>query len=107
MFNFPSNGGLPGFRVGRPDDLPGFNINQDGSVGRFADGPSNAPDDNALQTTALRTGFGSAGTIASEPSGVISVKLYLGWRHVELYDAARKDPSPGAGTCGISGYRSR
>ena len=26
MFNFPSNGGLPGFRVGRPDDVPGFNI---------------------------------------------------------------------------------
>ena len=71
MFNFPSNGGLPGFRVGRPDDVPGFNMNQDGSVGRFAGGPSNAPGDNALQTTALRTGFGSAGTIAPEPSGVV------------------------------------
>ncbi len=32
MFNFPSNDGLPGFRVGRPDDLPGFNINLDGSA---------------------------------------------------------------------------
>jgi len=71
MFNFPSNGGLPGFRVGRPDDVPGFNMNQDGSVGRFAGGPSNDPGDNALQTTALRTGFGSAGTIAPEPSGVV------------------------------------
>ena len=71
MFNFPSNGGLPGFRVGRPDDVPGFNMNQDGSVGRFAGGPSNAPGDNALQTTALRTGFGSAGTIAPELSGVV------------------------------------
>ncbi len=73
MFNFPSNAGLPGFRVGRPDDPPGFRMNQDGSVGRFAGAPSTAPDDNALQTTGLLTGFGSAATVASEPSGVIPV----------------------------------
>jgi len=73
MFNFPSNAGLPGFRVGRPDDPPGFRMNQDGSVRRFADAPSNAPDDNAPQTTGLSTGFGSAGTAASEPSGVVPV----------------------------------
>ena len=73
MFNFPSSGGVPGFRVARPDDVPGFNMNQDGSVGRFADGPGNAPGDSALQTTALRTGFGSAGAIAPESSGVVPV----------------------------------
>src|SRR5580704_18046379 len=62
MFNFPSSA-----------DLPGFRMNRDGSVRRFADAPGNAPDDNVLQTTALRTGFGSAGTDPSEPPAVVPV----------------------------------
>ena len=70
MFNFPSNGGLPGFRIA------------------------------AHRLRLCR--HDCIGAVRSDSS-----KLYLGWRHVELYDAARKDPSSGAGTRRISGYRSR
>ena len=32
MFNVPKRDRLPGFRVGIPDDVPGFRLNQDGSI---------------------------------------------------------------------------
>jgi len=58
MFNFRPNTGLPGFRVGVEEEVPGFRINADGSVGPTLPGVSNAavlandPTDNALQIAA-------------------------------------------------------
>lgn len=63
MFTFPRTARLPGFRVGLPEDLPGFDVNQDGSgSGSFADAPTSdsGPYGNPLQT-ALATDFGPAG----------------------------------------------
>lgn len=37
MFNFPSNTGLPGFRVGIPEDEPGFRMMPDGSIRQNAE----------------------------------------------------------------------
>jgi hypothetical protein len=34
MFNVPLNAGVPGFRVGLPDDPPGFRIDENGSIRR-------------------------------------------------------------------------
>jgi hypothetical protein len=58
MFNFRPNTGLLGFRVGMEEEVPGFRINADGSVGPTLPGASNAavlandPSDNALQIAA-------------------------------------------------------
>ena len=42
MFNFRPNTGLLGFRVGMEEEVPGFRINADGSVGPTLPGASNA-----------------------------------------------------------------
>ena len=85
MFNFPSNVRLPGFRVGLPEDAPGFNINQDGSAaGSSGDAPppDSSPYGNALQSAlATNLGQGPDGSQStsnmlfdpSSPQGVVPV----------------------------------
>ena len=54
MFNFRPTTGLPGFRVGVEEEVPGFRVNTDGSVGPTLPGASDAadPSGNALQIAA-------------------------------------------------------
>ena len=68
MFNLPLNAGVPGFRVGLPDD-------ENGSVRRALPATLSAPPfgydpfGNALQTTAP-TAFGSTGLFYNADSGL-------------------------------------
>jgi hypothetical protein len=61
----------PGFRVGLPEDLPGFRIDKNGSVRRMFGGSSNVPAfdydpyGNARLTTSLPTGFSYPGNASS------------------------------------------
>lgn len=43
MFNIPKKGRLPGFRVGIADDVPGFRLNDDGSIRQSAIGGETIP----------------------------------------------------------------
>jgi hypothetical protein len=61
----------PGFRVGLPEDLPGFRIDKNGSVRRMFGGSSNVPAfdydpyGNTRLTTSLPTGFSYPGNASS------------------------------------------
>jgi hypothetical protein len=62
MFKFNPNTGVPGFRVGQPEDQPGFRINPDGSVPStdpaapigygFSPSPATLPASPAVQPAA-------------------------------------------------------
>jgi RHS repeat-associated protein len=71
MFNFVPQTDLPGFRVGLPEDPPGFRIDQNGSVRRMLGGSPSAPAvdydpyGNARLTTLLPTDLGYPGNAGS------------------------------------------
>src|SRR5216683_6780519 len=97
MFKFVPNTGVPGFRVGLPDDELGFNVANDGSTPPVLPGVPQVPtvDDNypfgttspgfiappapspnpgaplnAPETTALPAAFGPAGLFYNADSGL-------------------------------------
>jgi hypothetical protein len=51
MFNFRPDTDVPGFRVGMPDDEPGFNIAPDGSPRQV---PSGMPQENGFAPSPLQ-----------------------------------------------------
>jgi hypothetical protein len=78
MFNFVPQTGVPGFRVGLPENLPGFRINQDDSVRRVnsADAPA-----YGLSPYALDSGVAAAPTAPPTP---VATDDYLSGDNCEL-----------------------
>lgn len=90
-FNVQPDAGLPGFRVGRPEDRLGLRIDQNGSVSRTFGAGSDVPmveynSGNARQTTSLPLGnpggasswrsrdpFGATAYLAENPYGQLKL----------------------------------